>query len=110
MRTNLSRVLAISGLAFFAFVGCKDEAKNDTALAEEKIPGIILENMDKSVSPKDDFYKYVNGKWLETNAIPDDESRWGGFGVLRKSTRQDVLNILQKVNLKNMPFRLFLHH
>jgi len=94
MRTNLSRVLAISGLAFFAFVGCKDEAKNDTALAEEKIPGIILENMDKSVSPKDDFYKYVNGKWLETNAIPDDESRWGGFGVLRKSTRQDVLNIL----------------
>ena len=38
MRTNLSRVLAISGLAFFAFVGCKDEAKNDTALAEEKIP------------------------------------------------------------------------
>ena len=94
MRTNLSRVLAISGLAFFAFVGCKDEAKNDTALAEEKIPGIILENMDTSISPKDDFYKYVNGKWLETNAIPDDESRWGGFGVLRKSTRQDVLSIL----------------
>ncbi|MCK5402324.1 MAG: M13 family metallopeptidase, partial [Flavobacteriaceae bacterium] len=26
--------------------------------------------------------------------IPDDESRWGGFGVLRKSTRKDVLNII----------------
>jgi putative endopeptidase len=63
-------------------------------MAEEKIPGIILENMDTSVSPKEDFYNYVNGNWVKTNTIPDDESRWGGFGVLRKSTRQDVLNIL----------------
>lgn len=94
MRSNLNRVLAISGLAFFTVLGCKDEAKKDTAQAEDKIPGIILENMDTSVSPKEDFYKYVNGKWIETNTIPDDESRWGGFGVLRKSTRKDVLDIL----------------
>lgn len=94
MKTNLSRVLAISGLAFFTIVGCKDEAKKDSAMAEEKIPGIILENMDTTVSPNDDFYTFVNGKWMETNAIPDDESRWGGFGVLRKSTRKDVLDIL----------------
>ncbi|MCT4629549.1 M13 family metallopeptidase [Winogradskyella sp.] len=94
MSTNLNRVLAISGLAFFTILGCKEEAKKDTASAEEKIPGIILENMDTSVSPKEDFYKYVNGKWVETNTIPDDETRWGGFGVLRKSTRDDVLAIL----------------
>ncbi|MBV7270684.1 M13 family metallopeptidase [Winogradskyella luteola] len=94
MKTNLGRVLALSALAFFTVLGCKDEAKKDTAMAEEKIPGIILENMDTTISPKEDFYNYVNGKWMETNAIPDDESRWGGFGVLRKSTRQDVLEIL----------------
>lgn len=94
MKTNLNRVIAISGLAFFTVLGCKDDAKKDTAMAEEKIPGIILENMDTSVSPKEDFYKYVNGKWIETNTIPDDETRWGGFGVLRKSTRKDVLEIL----------------
>ncbi|WP_299112293.1 M13 family metallopeptidase [uncultured Winogradskyella sp.] len=94
MKTNLSRVLALSGLALFTVLGCKDEAKEDTAMAGEKIPGIILENMDTTISPKEDFYNYVNGKWMETNTIPDDESRWGGFGVLRKSTRQDVLEIL----------------
>ncbi len=94
MKTNLSRVLAISGLAFFTILGCKDEAKKDSAMAEEKIPGIILENMDTTVSPNEDFYNYVNGNWVKTNTIPDDESRWGGFGVLRKSTRKDVLNIL----------------
>ena len=93
MKTNLSRILAITGMAFFTIVSCKEEAK-ETAMAEEKIPGIILENMDTSVSPKEDFYNYVNGTWMKTNTIPDDESRWGGFGVLRKSTRQDVLDIL----------------
>lgn len=93
MKTNLSRVLAISSLAFFTVVACKEEAK-DSAMAEVKIPGIILENMDTSVNPKDDFYNYVNGSWVKNNTIPDDESRWGGFGVLRKTTRQDVLDIL----------------
>lgn len=63
--------------------------------SETKIPGIILENMDVSIDPKNDFYNYVNGNWMKTNVIPDDESRWGGFGVLRKTTRQDVLNIIK---------------
>ena len=67
----------------------------------EKIPGIILENMDTSVDPKDDFYNYVNGNWMKTNTIPDDESRWGGFGVLRKTTRQDVLEIIKTAQIKN---------
>ncbi|MCA0131401.1 M13 family metallopeptidase [Winogradskyella alexanderae] len=93
MNINLSRVLAISVLAFFTVLACKEDAKKDTAMAE-KIPGIVLENMDTSVSPKDDFYNYVNGTWMKTNTIPDDESRWGGFGVLRKSTRADVLEII----------------
>ncbi len=94
MKTNFSRIFAISGLAFFTVLACKEDAKKDTAMVEEKIPGIILENMDTSVSPKEDFYNYVNGNWVKTNTIPDDESRWGGFGVLRKSTRQDVLDII----------------
>lgn len=95
MKTNLNRFLAISGISFIALLGCKEDTAKDVAVAEEKIPGIILENMDTLVSPKEDFYKYVNGSWVETNTIPDDETRWGGFGVLRKSTRQDVLDILR---------------
>ena len=67
----------------------------------EKIPGIILENMDTSVDPKDDFYNYVNGNWMKTNTIPDDESRWGGFGVLRKTTRKDVLEIIKTAQIKD---------
>ncbi len=93
MNTNLVRTIAITGLAFFAVSACKEEAKKETAQAE-KIPGIILENMDTTVEPEQDFYTYVNGNWVKNNTIPDDESRWGGFGVLRKSTRKDMLEII----------------
>lgn len=82
-----------------AFVGCKNETKKEEskAIAEvEKIPGIVLENMDSNISPKEDFYNYVNGNWMKTTEIPEDRTRWGGFGVLRKKTDDDVLKILEE--------------
>ncbi|MFC4723021.1 M13 family metallopeptidase [Geojedonia litorea] len=94
MKTNMKQVLAVSFVAFGILMGCKEDTKKDMA-ESEKIPGIVLENMDTTVSPKDDFYNYVNGNWMKTNTIPDDETRWGGFGVLRKSTRKDVLDIVK---------------
>ncbi|WP_040280620.1 M13 family metallopeptidase [Psychroserpens damuponensis] len=93
MKTNIKSILMVSVFGLFAFLGCKEEPKEETAMVE-KIPGINLDNMDTSVSPKDDFYNYVNGNWAKTTQIPDDETRWGGFGVLRKDTRKDVLDIM----------------
>lgn len=94
MKINQTKFLFASLFAFLGLMACKEEPKNEMTEAE-KIPGIILENMDTSVDPKQDFYSFVNGNWVKTNTIPDDESRWGGFGVLRKSTRADVLEIIK---------------
>tara|TARA_Y100000589_G_scaffold63590_1_gene54997 strand:+ start:7343 stop:9322 length:1980 start_codon:yes stop_codon:yes gene_type:complete len=57
--------------------------------------GINLKYMDINISPKDDFYRYVNGNWLDSVNIPDDHSAWGGFYELRKKTDADVLEILR---------------
>ncbi|MEM7485603.1 MAG: M13 family metallopeptidase [Bacteroidota bacterium] len=75
-----------------AFTSCKEKPK--PAEEVEKIPGIVLENMDTTVSPKEDFYNYVNGNWMKKTEIPADRSSWGGFSVLRKSTDADVLQII----------------
>ena len=32
--------------------------------------GVDLTAMDTSVKPGDDFYRYVNGKWLDSFKIP----------------------------------------
>lgn len=60
----------------------------------EMSPGIDLSLMDTTIRPQDDFYRYVNGKWLETAVIPDDRTRWGSFDELRKRTDDDALAIL----------------
>ena len=82
----------ISAASLVSLVSCKNQG-TDMA-SNNAVPGIVLENMDTTVNPKDDFYNYVNGSWAKNTKIPDDETRWGGFGVLRKSTRQDVLEII----------------
>ncbi|MGK0428009.1 MAG: putative endopeptidase, partial [Ulvibacter sp.] len=76
------------GLAMIVLASMILACKNDR--------GIILSNMDPAVSPQEDFYNYVNGNWMKTTEIPDDQVRWGGFGVLSKSTAADVLKILEK--------------
>ena len=84
--------LCFVAASFLVLTSCKQESKEVAEV--EKIPGIVLENMDTTVSPKDDFYNYVNGSWMKNTEIPEDRTRWGGFSVLRKSTDADVLQIL----------------
>ncbi|WP_339660720.1 M13 family metallopeptidase [Croceibacter atlanticus] len=92
MKTYFKTFLLSTCAVALVTVSCKDN--KDVAKADEGEHGIILSNMDTTVNPKDDFYNYVNGNWMENTEIPDDQSRWGGFGVLRKSTDKNVLNIL----------------
>ena len=79
------------------------EATKDSKKAADLSHGIILENMDTTVNPKDDFYNYVNGNWMKNTKIPKDISLWGGFSVLRKSTDKDVLEIIAKAK-KNVNY------
>ena len=56
---------------------------------------IDLTNFDESVSPKDNFYKYVNGNWIKNNPIPASESRWGAFSEVLKGNRAILKEILE---------------
>ncbi len=88
-------------IGILSLTACKDEPKNDEAVAEMKIPALDLTNMDTLVRPQDDFYNYVNGNWMKTTEIPEEESVWGGFSVLRKKTREDVLAIIEEARKSN---------
>ncbi|PZD78462.1 M13 family metallopeptidase [Mesonia sp. K7] len=92
MKLQLKQSLAVASM-IAVLSSCGDKEKKEVAQAE-RIPGIDLEYMDTSVSPKHNFYNYVNGNWMKTTEIPDDRTSWGGFQVLRKSTDDDVLQII----------------
>jgi predicted metalloendopeptidase len=59
--------------------------------------GIELTNMDTSVRPQDDFYRYVNGVWLDSTEIPADRTSTGVFMDLRDRAREDVRAIIEEV-------------
>lgn len=68
---------------------------NVAGIAQKGV-GINLDYMDTSVKPSDDFFRYVNGKWLDKTEIPADKTRWGSFDELRQNTDKDVLAILEE--------------
>lgn len=91
--TAMRSILILAAIT--VFTSCKDENQTDMA-ANNTYPGIDFSAMDTLVSPKDDFYRYVNGTWIDSTEIPADQTVWGGFNKLRKDTDADVLAILNK--------------
>ena len=100
MRTNYFKLFLSAVVMTFVVVACADK-DGKMAMEDDGPHGLILANMDTAVSPKDDFYNYVNGTWMKNTEIPDDQVRWGGFMVLRKSTDKDVLEILANAKESN---------
>ena len=57
--------------------------------------GIDLSAMDTSVKPGDDFFSYVNGKWIAETEIPADKGRFGVFDQLRDESQDAVKVIIE---------------
>lgn len=58
--------------------------------------GIEVANIDSTAKPTDDFYQFVNGKWVKNNPIPESESRWGSFNELYEKNMAKLKAILEE--------------
>jgi predicted metalloendopeptidase len=58
------------------------------------VDGIDVANMDRSVDPGVDFYRFVNGGWLDRTEIPADEGSYGVFNELDDATTAQLLELL----------------
>ena len=58
--------------------------------------GVTLANLDRSVAPCDDFFRFANGNWMKNNPIPASETGWGSFNQLRDRNRSVARRILEK--------------
>ncbi|MES2308305.1 MAG: M13-type metalloendopeptidase [Verrucomicrobiota bacterium] len=57
--------------------------------------GIDSQYIDPTVRMQDDFFKYVNGKWLKTVEIPKDKSTWGSFVLLREVVQNRLKEMIE---------------
>lgn len=87
----IASVCCFAGVALASFtVGPKPKKKF-----------IETANMDSSVKPSDDFYKFVNGKWIAKTEIPATESGIGAFLDVFNATKKNLKAILDDVSKGN---------
>ncbi|NXJ95124.1 NEP protein, partial [Corythaixoides concolor] len=62
----------------------------------------ILENMDTTAEPCDDFYQYACGGWLKRNVIPETSSRYSNFDILRDELEVVLKDVLDTPSSKDI--------
>ena len=86
MKSLTKYLMVPSALCVTLLFSCEEQ--------KPEVHGIHTENMDKSVKASEDFFRYVNGAWLDKTEIPSDRTSWGSFNELRQNTDADVLRIM----------------
>lgn len=60
--------------------------------------GFDLANLDRSVSPCENFFQFAAGGWIKNNPIPPAYSRWGSFTILRNHNEDVLHGILEEAS------------
>jgi putative endopeptidase len=99
---NFKSVL-LPGMAFtVASLSFQANAQTKAAAAPKKL--LDRANMDTTVRPGDNFFRYANGAWLNSNPIPKSETRWGSFNELQENNYAALHELLDSAaNVKNAP-------
>lgn len=95
MKLQRNQFNQIGLLALIALLIASCGGPTEETAQIEEAPAINLAYMDSTVNPGDDFFKFVNGGWLNETEIPGDQGRWGSFNELRENTNETVLEVLE---------------
>ena len=66
-----------------------------------KNAGIKEKNLDRSVSPGQDFYRFSCGGWLNANPLPDDFSSYGTYDELVELNRRQLKDLIDGITARN---------
>lgn len=66
------------------------------AAEPSRVPRFSVDHMDRTASPRADFFRFANGTWVKNNPVPADKSRWASFDELGERNWQLVRAILEE--------------
>jgi putative endopeptidase len=58
---------------------------------------------DSSVAVSDDFYRHVNGGWLDANPVPPEYGSWGAFHEVNNRNQELLHRLLQEAATRTAP-------
>lgn len=67
----------------------------------DKDMAINKDNLDMTVSPGEDFYRFATGGWLESHPLPDEFSRYGTFDKLAEDNQKMVRELIENAAATN---------
>lgn len=79
-------------IAMFASVSLMGMGQNKS--------GLVMKNLDKTVSPAEDFYQFATGGWQKNNPLPAAYSRFGSFDQLQEDNNKRINIILSQLQKK----------
>ncbi len=85
-----NQLLGAACICLLGFGACKQKEEASKHFIETA-------NMDSTVRPADNFYLFVNGKWIKNTEIPATESGIGAFLDLYNRTKNNIKGILEEV-------------
>ena len=62
--------------------------------------GLVMQNLDKTVKPADDFYQFATGGWQKNHPLPAAYSRFGSFDQLAEDNNKRINDILAELQKK----------
>lgn len=89
-------LFALTAIALLLMSACENTKK----VKEEKTmtKAIDLASMDTDLKPGDDFFRFVNGKWMKENPIPPEHSQYGAFMILYEQNQKDLKQLVKEVS------------
>ncbi len=63
--------------------------------------GIVLANLDTTMSPKTDFYKYACGGWMDKHPLTGEYARFGSFDFLAENNRKQLRGLIEEISSKS---------
>ena len=69
--------------------------------AQEHLKSLNKEGLSPEIPASEDFYRYVNQKWMDNNPLTPEYSRYGQFNVLSDSSNNRVRRIVEGLGNSN---------
>lgn len=91
MKAKILSMFVLLGI-LFAYSRAESAGAPEATLGS----GLAVNNIDTSVRPQDDFYRFVNNGWLKSTPIPADKSNYGAFTRLFDQSLDRLKSIMEE--------------
>ena len=66
---GLLKIGSLMLIVSFLFCACHNKTKDNNS-AKEFVSGVVMDNLDTTANPADNFYQFACGGWIKNHPLP----------------------------------------